>query len=101
MVEVHQHIEAIGLRQKLLVSLHAANGLAIFKDLDGLQLVALQGLRLELIDLEMDLEEEKLCIRKLLAFTVITLTLIFEVDLARGELDKLVLHDARELTGSH
>lgn len=101
MVEVHQYIEAVGLLQKLLVSLHAAHGLAVFKDLDGLQLVALQGLRLELIDLEVDLKEEKLCIRKLLGFTVITLALIFEVDLARGELDKLVLHDARELTGCH
>ena len=57
---------------------------------------------MEFVDLKVDLKEEKLCTCELLASIVsITLALIFEVDLTRGKLDKLVFHNARELTGSH
>jgi hypothetical protein len=40
-VKVSQEIEAVGFFENLLVPLHAANGLAVFKDLDGLSFVTL------------------------------------------------------------
>ena len=99
-VKVSQEIEVVGFFQNLLVPLHAANGLAVFKDLDGLNLVTLLSLRLDSVDLKMDLKEEQLSAGELFAaFAIISsLTFVFKVDLARGKLDQLIFNNTRELT---
>lgn len=51
------------------------------------------------VDLKMDLKEEQLRAGELFAsFAIISnLTLVFEIDLARGKLDQLVSNNTREL----
>jgi hypothetical protein len=52
--------------------------------------VAVGCLLMQAVDLKMDLEEEELLLGELLAFRLL---LIFEVDLAGDQLDKLILYN--------